>query len=137
MIERALVVAGVLLATLAAAFLARALARRRVSQVLGQPVPTALRSRLSGNRPNLVYFFGPHCGTCAEQKAVLDDLGALGAAHIVALDATQERALADQLGALTIPTTAVFDRSGRLAHVNLGFQPRGVLLAQMESMLSR
>src|SRR5438093_3896047 len=118
MIERALVVAAVLLATLAIAVGARAVARWRVDRVLGQPVPTRLRRRLSRTRPNLVYFFGPHCGTCAQQKAVLDELTAQGAAHIIALDATQERALADRLGAMTIPTTALLDRSGRLATVN-------------------
>ena len=136
MIERALVVSAILIGTVALALVARAVAYWRVNRLLGQPVPTRLRRRLSRTRPNLVYFFGPHCGTCAQQKAVLDELTAQGAAHIIALDATQERALADRLGAMTIPTTALLDRSGRLAHVNLGFQPRSVLIEQMESMLA-
>ncbi|HEY3118832.1 MAG TPA: thioredoxin family protein [Chloroflexota bacterium] len=136
MIERAFIVGAVLAATLVVALGARAGARWRVAQVLGQPVPAVLRRRLSRTRPNLVYFFGPHCGTCAQQKTVLDELDSEGAAHIIALDATQERALADRLGALTIPATAFLDRSGRLAKVNLGYQPRSVLIAQMESMLA-
>lgn len=47
-------------------------------------------------------------------------------------DAVAEPALAHQYGVLSVPTTAVYDRAGRLVTINRGFTPAAVLHAQVE-----
>ncbi|MDO9444773.1 MAG: thioredoxin family protein, partial [Dehalococcoidia bacterium] len=47
-------------------------------------------------------------------------------------DAVAATELAKEYGVLSVPTTAVYDRSGALVTINRGFTPAAVLLAQVE-----
>lgn len=84
--------------------------------------------------PRIVYFTTQTCVVCKAQQepaiaalqARLDDL------VLERHDAVQEAALAGEYGVLSVPTTAVYDRSGRLVTINRGFTPAAVLLAQVE-----
>lgn len=136
MAERALVVLLVFVGTLACVRLVQWLVRRRVAAVIGHQVSPELRSRLARNGPTLVYFYGPNCGTCAEQARALDALVKEGAARVVRLDATRERELADSLGVWTIPATAVLDPAGRVRNLNLGYQPKAALAVQLATLSS-
>jgi hypothetical protein len=118
--ERLLIVLALAAIVLAVALLLRARARRAASALVGQPVPEPLRARL-GASPAIVYFYGPHCGSCIQQARELDALEP--ACRIVRLDATREPALADALRVATVPATAVVDRAGRLRALNLGYRP--------------
>lgn len=134
MIERVLVVSAVLLATVGVALVVRALARKRIEGVLGHQVPSALARRLKGASASIVYFYGRHCGTCEQQKAVLDELARETRTRIVAVDAEQDRFMADLFRLTTIPATALVDRQGRIHRVNVGYQPKQVLTEQLASL---
>ena len=77
----------------------------------------------------MVYFYGPHCATCARQAAVLDELARDH--EVVRVDAAREAALADALNVATVPATAVVDAAGRVRALNLGYQPRDALAEQL------
>lgn len=134
MAERALVVVVVFLVAFAGAWLVRWLVRLRVAAVVGHRVPPTLRARLARTGPTLVYFYGPHCGTCGEQAQALDELAREETAPIVSLDATRERELADALGVLTVPATAVLDSQGQVRKLNLGYQPKAALALQLATL---
>lgn len=134
MAERLLVVLLVAALTVGVALIVRALVRRRAEAVIGQTAPASLRGRIARRGPTLVYFYGPNCGTCEEQARALGELASEGLATVVSIDATEERDLADALGAVTIPTTAVLDRFGRIRDVNLGYHPKSVLAIQLGAL---
>lgn len=136
MIERALlllaVVALVALATLAVSSWVRV--RRRA--LIGQTVPLE-ESGLAVDRPTILYFSGPHCPTCKTAQAPA--LAALRArlgekVAVVEVDATERPTLADRLQILTVPSTVLLGRDGRVAQVNHGFTPADRLLAQIQAL---
>ena len=134
MIERLLIVLALLLLTVALVQVARALARRRTGALIGTPASDALRARLPASGPAVVYFYGPQCAPCVEQARELDELAREGGAVIVALDATQERDLADSLDVFMIPTTALVDAQGRVRRINLGYYPKRALALQLAAL---
>jgi thiol-disulfide isomerase/thioredoxin len=81
-----------------------------------------------------VYFTTKTCVVCkAQQEPALAALQRHAAdVRVERHDAIEERELADEYGVLSVPTTAVYDRDGRLVTVNRGFTPAAVLLAQIE-----
>lgn len=134
MTERVLISAGLLVLLALAITLgrrwyearnARIEARLRQASPLGEGAPGA---------PRVVYFTTQTCVVCkAQQEPAIAALQQ----HVPDLlvqrhDAVEERALADEYGVLSVPTTAVYDRGGSLVTVNRGFTPAAVLLAQVE-----
>src|SRR5262245_2947613 len=129
MTERLLVALALVALVVAIALIVRARARRQAASLVDSPVPADLRARFETARPRIVYFYGPHCATCARQARDLDGLGA--DCEIVRLDATRERAIADALRIATVPATAIVDSAGRVRALNLGYRPRATLTDQL------
>lgn len=141
MVERVLI-AGAVLALLA---LAIALGRRwyearnrrieaRLRAETGAASPPEPGASVAEVAPRIVYFTTRTCVICkAQQEPAMAALAArLPDLLVERHDAVEERALADQYGVLSVPTTAVYDRTGELVTVNRGFTPAAVLLAQVE-----
>jgi thiol-disulfide isomerase/thioredoxin len=133
-LERLIIVAIVVTAALAVTLMVRALARRRVALAEGRPLPSALQSRLPGRDPAIVYFYGPHCGTCRQQAGVLDQIAASGAVPVVRVDATREPAIADALAVLTVPTTVIVDGRRQVRAINPGYRSDRALAAQLQAL---
>lgn len=131
MAERLLVALTLVAATLAIALAARAWARWRANRSVGRPAPAALRRRLADLGPTVVYFYGPHCGSCAHQSRALHQLEEAEGTPVLRLDATEEPEVASALGIATVPSTAVIDLEGRVRWVNLGYRSRDTILAQL------
>src|SRR5437763_13421681 len=128
MTERLLIVLALVALVVAVALLVRARAQRQAAELVGAALPEELRARL-GDRSGIVYFYGPHCGTCARQARELDALAP--EYPILRLDATREPALADSLRIAIVPTTAVVDSRGRVRELNLGYRSGLVLTEQL------
>ena len=131
MLERALFVTVLVAAVLVAAMLVRAIARRRVAAATGRSLPDALRARFPRRGPGIVYFYGPHCGTCRQQAAILDSLSRDDAIAVVRVDASSEAALAGALAVMTVPATVVVDGALNVRAVNLGLRSRSALVSQL------
>lgn len=129
--ERVLVILGLLTATLVGALTARLLVRRRVAEVLGSGVPSPVRKQLSPTGPTLLYFYGPVCPSCNDQVKIVDELAEETNTRVLKFNATEQRQVADALGVVTIPTTAIVDSAGRVRHLNLGYHPKGRLAEQL------
>ncbi len=134
MLERALILLALVVLVLAVVYLVRAIAVRRARAIVGQLAPESLRARLPARRAGLVYFYGPNCATCADQAVVLDALARERNISVLSLDATTEQQLAHDLGAVSIPTTAIIDAAGRVREVNVGYHPRDVLARQLAAI---
>ena len=133
MLERTLIAVALLVLVFGGLVLARrGLARRdrRIVARLNEGRP-ALESPAA---PRLVYFTTSTCVVCrVQQEPAIEALRE----HLPELvlerhDAIEERALASEYGVLSVPTTAVYDRSGALVTINRGFAPAAVLLGQIE-----
>src|SRR5579884_2967288 len=133
MVERAALVLGLAVALAVAVVLVRYMARRRAASLAGRPLPGALRSRFSGEGAGIVYFYGPRCGSCRQQAAILDQLCADDGVPVVWLDASREASLADALAVMTVPATIVVDGARTVRAVNLGLCTRETLLAQLHA----
>ena len=134
MLERFLILLALVVFAVVVVQVVRALARRRAQASVGQMAPDRLRSRLPAKGPAFVYFYGPNCATCADQALVLDALARAERIPVLSVDTASEQELADALGALTIPTTALVDAAGRVRQVNLGYHPRHVLERQLAAI---
>jgi thioredoxin-like negative regulator of GroEL len=133
-LERLVVVAFVVTAALAVSLVVRTLARRRMVAAAERPLPAALLSRLPGRDPAIVYFYGPHCGTCRQQASVLDQIAASGSVPVVRVDAAREPAIADALAVLTVPTTVIVDGQRQVRVINPGFRSDQALAAQLQAL---
>jgi thiol-disulfide isomerase/thioredoxin len=132
--ERVLVLVGLLALVVLAALAVRVAVSHRASAAIGMLAPAGLRSRVQAGRPSLVYFFGPGCPTCADQSTVLEAIAADTRIAILKVDASAEPALASALGAVSVPTTALLDPTGRVHKVNVGYHPREILTKQLAAM---
>jgi thiol-disulfide isomerase/thioredoxin len=112
-------------------WLVRRWSGRRTARVAGTGLSPELQTHISPAGSGIVYFYGPHCPTCRQQAAVLDDLASALDMPVVRLDATQERELTAQLAIMTVPSTVVVER-GIVRAVNLGFRSRVALEAQLD-----
>ena len=130
MTERLIVLLLLALLVFAAALLVRQRVRTRLHEVAGIGISPTIQRLLAPHDSGILYFYGPHCTTCARQAAVLDTLDTKGR-PIVRLDATVERELADDLAIMTVPSTAVVER-GTIEAVNLGYTSRERLLEQLQ-----
>lgn len=138
MLERLLVAAAVIaLLTLAIALGRRWYETRnaRIEARLRSAAPAQAGGAASETvAPRIVYFTTRTCVVCrAQQEPAMDALQQrVPDIRVERHDAVEERALADEYGVLSVPTTAVYDRAGQLVTVNRGFTPAAVLLAQVE-----
>lgn len=105
---------------------ARRLRALQAERPFGELVPAG--------RPAVVAFTLPGCAECkARQAPALRRLGEqLGDQVVVkTLTVSEHPALADRLGLLTVPATAVLDASGALRHLNHGFADEVRLAGQL------
>ncbi len=134
MLERGALVIGLAIVVLVVVLLVRAVARRRAAAAGAQPLPAELQARFPGHGPGIVYFYGPHCGSCRQQAAILDQLAQHEQLTVVRVDATRETALADALAVATVPTTVMVDGVHTIRAINLGFHARDALAAQLRDL---
>jgi thiol-disulfide isomerase/thioredoxin len=134
MFERGALVLGVLALVCLVALMVRTVARWRVAAVTGQGLPGELRRRWPERAAGIVYFYGPHCGTCRPQAAILERLSQEEGITVVPVDATREAGLAETLAVLTVPTTVIVDSACHVRAVNPGFRSDAVLAAQLRDL---
>jgi thiol-disulfide isomerase/thioredoxin len=131
MIERALILIAVAAALAAGYGLLRAWQARRLH---GLAAERPFAGIVPDGRPAVVAFTLPGCADCrARQAPALRRLSAsLGEGVVVqTLTVSEHPALADKLGLLTVPATAVLDARGVLRHLNQGFADEGRLISQI------
>jgi len=133
-LERALIAAGLLALAFGALVVARRWLRWRDRRIVSRLNEGHSNLETDGRPPRLVYFTTSTCIVCrAQQEPAIEALRE----HLPELllerhDAIEERALASDYGVLSVPTTAVYDRSGALVTINRGFAPAAILLGQIE-----
>lgn len=79
--------------------------------------------RLGVDRPLVLAFSTPECVPCrTQQKPALEELLRRypNRLEVRAVDATIEPDLAERFGIMTVPTTVVVDRRGRIVAINHG-----------------
>lgn len=130
MLERAVVVLGLLVVTCLMLMLVRALGRRRSVALQQTPLPSALRERLTDRGGGIVYVHGPHCAPCQQQALILDRLEQQRGIAVVRVDARREGRLAATLGVLTVPTTLIVDGAGAVRATNVGLRSAQALVSQ-------
>ncbi|HEV7215029.1 MAG TPA: thioredoxin family protein [Chloroflexota bacterium] len=131
MLERLAVVLLLVLMTVGMSLVIRWRARVRTAAAEGLPLPDALRSRLPADAAGILYFFGPHCGSCRQQAAILDQLGRRERVTVLKLDAVEKAELADAFGIATVPATVVVAPGGTVQTINLGLRSLPVLAGQL------
>lgn len=131
MVERAGVVLLLAVATVVVALIVRARARTRTSAVEGLVLPAMLRSQFSAAAPGIVYFYGPHCGSCRQQAAILDQLARREPVTLLKLDAVEQAELAGAFGIATVPATVVVSPGGTVQTINLGLRSQNILEGQL------
>lgn len=84
-------------------------------------------------QPAIVYFWTDTCAQCKTMQApALARLAESSpAVRVVLMNAVQQPSLADRLGVMMVPTTAVIDRAGHLRAVNHGFASEQTLKKQL------
>ena len=136
MLERlliALVVVGAIALVIASARFALRVRDRRILERLAAEAADEADSGGAGTRaPRVVYFTTTSCVVCrVQQEPAIERLREeLPELRIEQHDAVKDRELADKFGVLSVPTTAVYDRSGALVAINRGFAPAAQLYAQ-------
>ena len=131
MLERAGVVLLLIAATVAIALLVRHRTRRRIAAAEGRVLPAALRPRFTADAGGILYFYGPHCGSCRQQAVILDQLAQREPITVVKVDAAAQADLADALGIATVPATVVVAPGGAVQSINLGLRSLPALAAQL------
>lgn len=133
MVERAVLVAGVVVLACLAGYIVRRRARQHSHTLAGSALPAELAARLQPSPAGIVYFYGPHCAPCRRQADVLEGLSDADSISILHIDASHEMHLADQFGVMMVPATVVVDRSQHVRSVNLGFRSAAALREQLKS----
>lgn len=92
---------------------------------------------LAEGEPTVVHFSAPWCGPCAGVRRVVDqvctDLG--GVAH-VEIDTDTNPAATSKLSVLSLPTTFIFDATGRQRFRATGVPKAADLRAALEPLLT-
>ena len=134
MLERALVVLVFLAATVAIALIVRGRTRARIAALEGRVLPMAVRSRFTAETAGILYFYGPHCGSCRQQALILDQLAQREPITLVKVDAAAQADLADALGIATVPATVVVAPGGAVQSINLGLRSLPALTVQLQQI---
>lgn len=133
MLERLLILGAVASFVVLGWWVVHVIRARRVQQLA--------ETRLFGGlvpegRPAIVAFSLPNCGDCrARQAPALNRLRAqLGEqVAVVTLMVSEHPELAERLGLMTVPATAVLDERGVLRHLNQGFADERRLVGQLHA----
>lgn len=139
MVERALILGLIVIATAAAVFAARWWSRRGVAELRAAQADglwSALGAAPDG-RPSLVVFSTPSCTACrtAQYPAVEAVEASYGSTlRILKVDLSRQPAAAAAFKVLTAPSTAVLRGDGRLGSFNHGFAPADQLSAQLNAL---
>lgn len=131
MLERVIIVLGLFVATLAISLIVRWRTRVRIAAAEGQVLPVAIRYRFPADAPGVLYFYGPHCGSCRQQAATLDRLVQRVPVTVVKVDAVEQADLAGTFGIATVPATVIVAPGGTAQSINLGLRSLPVLTAQL------
>jgi thiol-disulfide isomerase/thioredoxin len=131
MMERIIIVLGLVAATLAISLVVRRRTQARLAAAEGRVLPAAVRSRIPADAVGVLYFYGPHCGSCRQQAAILDQLVQREPTAVIKMDAVEHADLADTFGIATVPATVIVAPGGTAQRVNLGLRSLPVLTAQL------
>jgi thiol-disulfide isomerase/thioredoxin len=135
------VVLGVLVAALAVSFVIGRLLTRRQGVLRGTDTGHAdgavVDLGLPAGKPAIVHFSATWCGPCASVRRVVDDVCAdlAGVAHLE-IDMDANPAAARQLSVLSLPTTFIFDGSGRQRYRSSGVPKATDLRSALEPLLA-
>ena len=133
MLERGLLALAIVLVLVAGYSLAT---RWQLGRVSRQKNPNPILTALQPGIPAVIYFWSESCAPCKTvQKPALEQLQAeMGpdGVQIVAVNALDQPAVADEWGVLGLPTTFVVDRSGQPRRVNHGVVRAEHLREQIE-----
>lgn len=115
---------------------ARGLTRRRLRRLerLGTDGTWRALQTAPDGRPAVVVFSTPACAACrtAQKPAVAAlERRAAGGVRVLEIDAAAHPDTAQVFGVLTVPATAVLDRTGRVAALNHGFATTDRLADQL------
>lgn len=91
---------------------------------------------LSTTGPTIVHFTAVWCGPCAAVGRVVDQVCAeVGQTSHVEIDIDANPAAAQRLSVLSLPTTFIFDSSGRQRYRSAGVPKASDLKAALEPLL--
>jgi thiol-disulfide isomerase/thioredoxin len=134
MIERIFILLALATAVALAFLLWRTLQRQRLRTLA---LETPFTAFVPAGHPAVIAFSLSTCSDCrARQAPALQRLSTqLGTGvTIVTLNAAEHSALAERLGLLTVPSTAVLDARGAVRYVNQGFADEGRLQEQIAAL---
>ena len=133
MLERGLLALAIVIVLVAGYSLAT---RWQLGRVSRQRNSNHILGALQPGVPAVIYFWSETCVPCKTvQKPALEQLQAeLGpdGVQIVAINALDQPAIADQWGVLGLPTTFIVDRQGQPRRVNHGVVRADHLREQIE-----
>lgn len=132
--ERILVLAALTLVIVVSTLAIRAWNTRRIRGLLQRSDPLSALGIEPDGRPTLITFSTPSCAACHQAQAPAANTATrlLNARHIE-VDAAVQPHVARAFGVLTVPSTAVLTKEGRLAAVNQGFAPTAKLVEQIRA----
>ena len=91
-------------------------------------------AEIAAGVPMLLYFCADYCPPCKlQQTPIINSLATkLGDTVVIkSYDVTQHPDLASRYKVLTLPTTVVVDRQGKVAHINYGVMTQAKLETQL------
>ncbi len=98
---------------------------------------------LEGHQPGkylILYFTSPACAPCqmSQRPALKTAQGTFGdQLEIITIDVTEQPAIAERWGVMTVPTTFVFGRDGAPGACNLGVTYADKLIRQIAGLGAR
>lgn len=119
-LERLAILALIVAAALALAYVWRCCLRRRVERLAQTDAPAAVRQLIS-SAPAVLYFTTPECAQCRYQQApILEELAQRARIAVYAVDAVAQQDLARHYGIMTVPSTVLLNPRLQPVAVNHG-----------------
>ncbi|MBX2998930.1 MAG: thioredoxin family protein [Caldilineaceae bacterium] len=135
MLERLIILAIVVLATLGIWWICCVWQRRRIEQLQEETLPAPLAQQILPGSPAVLYFTTESCVQCKlQQSPVLERFAADTGIAVHKLDAVVQQDLAAFYNVMTVPTTVVLDRQRRPVAINYGLAPLPKLRQQLEAV---